>query len=107
MGIPFDLHFPSSLKSQNATEEWLRPGPPLSLLICTCILTHMDAPFLKSTFYVSFSCSPEGICVGSGRDNHCLPFSADGLLRTEIWQGKIITLPSLSLSSLCHLPSNL
>lgn len=53
-------------------------------------MCHLKGAFLT----VSFLCSPEGVCVGSGRDNHRLPFSAHGLLRTEIWQGKIITLTS-------------
>lgn len=46
-------------------------------------------------------CSPEGVRVGSRRDDHRLPFLAHGLLRAEIWQGKMVALPPLDVCYYC------
>ena len=35
--------------------------------------------------------------MGSRRDDHRLPFPAHGLLRAEIWQGKMVALPPLDV----------
>ena len=52
------------------------------------------------TFFF-FRCSPEGVRVGSRRDDHRLPFPAHGLLRAEIWQGKMVALPPLDVCYCC------
>lgn len=88
------------------TRGWWRAGP-LSIWALKHTWAKKDrmCHFKGAFLTVSFPCSPEGICVGSGRDNHCLPFSAHGLLRTEIWQGKITTLtsPAVCYDWLCFL----
>lgn len=66
----------------------------------------MDTPLLKKSSLLVplffFFRSAEGVCVGSGRDHHCLPFSAHRLLRTEIWEGKTVTLSSPAVCFCFH-----